>query len=80
MWELVPRPGIEPGPRALGVQSFSHWTTREVPSVWALNSLVMAPSLDVILTTGCWGSPSSCRLDTADIFCQLPPHLLALWC
>ena len=29
MWDLVPRPGIEPGLLALGVQSLSHWTTRE---------------------------------------------------
>ena len=32
-WDLVPWPGIEPRPPALGVWSFSHWTTREVPSV-----------------------------------------------
>ena len=31
MQDLVPRPGIEPGPPALGVQSLTHWTTREVP-------------------------------------------------
>ena len=31
MQELVPRPGIEPGLPALGVQSLTHWTTREVP-------------------------------------------------
>ena len=30
MWYLVPWPGIESGPPALGAQSFSHWTTREV--------------------------------------------------
>ena len=29
--DLVPGPGIEPGPPALGRQSLSHWTTREVP-------------------------------------------------
>ena len=28
---LVPRPGIEPLPPALGVQSLNYWTTREVP-------------------------------------------------
>ena len=27
---LVPQPGIKPGPSALGAQSLSHWTTREV--------------------------------------------------
>ena len=31
MWDLVPQPGIEPRPPALGVQSLTHWTTREVP-------------------------------------------------
>ena len=30
MCNLVPPPGIEPGFPALGVQSLSHWTTREV--------------------------------------------------
>ena len=28
---LVPRPGTEPMPPALGVWSLNHWTTREVP-------------------------------------------------
>ena len=31
MWDLVPQPGMEPGPPALGAQSLSLWTTREVP-------------------------------------------------
>ena len=31
MLDLVPWPGIEPQPPALGVRSLSHWTTREVP-------------------------------------------------
>ena len=26
----MPRPGIEPGPLTLGVQSLSHWNSREV--------------------------------------------------
>ena len=30
MWNLVPWPGIEPWPPALGVQRLSHWTTMEV--------------------------------------------------
>ena len=33
MWDLVPWPGIEPGPPALGAQSLSHWTARETPVV-----------------------------------------------
>ena len=32
MWDLVPWPGIEPRPPALGVQTLSHWTTREAPN------------------------------------------------
>ena len=31
MWDLVPWPGIEPGPPALGGQSLSHWTNQKVP-------------------------------------------------
>ena len=29
MWDLVPLPGLEPGPPALGVRSLNHWTTRK---------------------------------------------------
>ena len=31
LWHLVSQPGIEPGYPALGAQSLSPWTTREVP-------------------------------------------------
>ena len=31
MWDLVPQPGIEPGPPALGAWSRNHWATRKVP-------------------------------------------------
>ena len=31
MWNLVPRPGNEPGPPVSGAWSFSYWITREVP-------------------------------------------------
>lgn len=30
IWNLLPQPGTKPGSPALGAQSFSHWTTREV--------------------------------------------------
>ena len=33
MWDLVPWPGIEPRPLAVGVRSLSHWTTREDPII-----------------------------------------------
>lgn len=32
---LIPRPGMEPRPTALGTQSLSHWTTLESPKVAA---------------------------------------------
>ena len=32
MWDLVPGPGIEPGPPAVGARSLTRWTTREVPA------------------------------------------------
>ena len=38
MWDLVPRPGIELRPPALGVWSLSHRTTREVPSKYLFAS------------------------------------------
>ena len=32
MWEPIPCPGIEPRSTAMGAQSLSHWTPREVPA------------------------------------------------
>ena len=37
MWDLVPWPGIEPRPPALGAWSLSHWTTMEAPELVPLN-------------------------------------------
>ena len=31
LWDPIPRPGTESRPPALGAQSLSHWTTRQVP-------------------------------------------------
>ena len=42
MWDLVPWPGIEPGPPALGGQSLNHWTTREVPDLFHLNHIELS--------------------------------------
>ena len=33
MWDLVPWPGMEPGPPALGVWSPSHWTSGQSPDI-----------------------------------------------
>ena len=40
MWDLVPRPGIEPRPPALGVWSLTHWTTREVPLIDIIDTVI----------------------------------------
>ena len=45
MWDLVPRPGIEPGTPALGVWSLSHWTTREVPAQALLKQETMVENV-----------------------------------
>ena len=42
IWDLVPWPGIEPGPPALRMKNLSHWTTREVPDEWQSHSVVSA--------------------------------------
>ena len=36
MWYLIPWPGMEPKPPALGAQSLSYWTTRKVPDFQCL--------------------------------------------
>ena len=38
---LVPRPGIEAVPPALGAQSLNHWTPREVLSCFILKFLIV---------------------------------------
>ena len=43
MWDLVPWPGMEPGPPALGTPNFSHCTTREVPTAEDFNSSASFP-------------------------------------
>ena len=50
-WDLVPWPGIKIEPPAEGVQSLSHWTTREVPRV----------DLHVCYLT--WPSQAFCSVD-----------------
>ena len=43
MRDLVPWPGIEFGPLALGVQSLSYWPVREVPVFYYLKKWVELP-------------------------------------
>ena len=48
---VVPRPGIEPGPSALKVQSLNLWTTREVPRCFPFILSSLAPALLIPLQT-----------------------------
>ena len=42
-WDLVPQPGIKPGPPAWGEWSPNHWTTRGVPQFHAFNFSKLPP-------------------------------------
>ena len=46
MQDLVPCPGIEPRPSALGAQSFNHWTTKD--HHWSLYSSPLSASFLLI--------------------------------
>ena len=55
LWDLVSQAGIELGPPELGARSLSHWTCREIPTVYFI---VRCTSFLIILTyTNC--SPNS---------------------
>ena len=40
MWDLSPRPGIEPAPPAFEAQNLKHWVTREVPGLPLLRQVI----------------------------------------
>ena len=61
MWDLVPWQGIQPRPPALGAQSFSHWTTREVPSAFSFSSQNLAVCYFVVT----YGPPLPCPYQCA---------------
>ena len=55
MQDLVPWPGIEPGPPALGIWTLSHWATRKsLPEVifqpWAFLTKIKVASLHICTT------------------------------
>ena len=58
IWDLVPWPGIEPGSPALGVQSLSHWSTREVPLMAPFNLITSLKALSSNTVTY-WGTRGS---------------------
>ena len=55
IWDLVPRPGIKPGPPAMGAPSLSHWTTGEVPDLY-INEIILCISSFVT----CFFDPTLC--------------------
>ena len=52
MWDLVPWPGIEPRPPALGAWSLSHCTAREVPGPCIYLFLLLYLAQFVLLRSG----------------------------
>ena len=67
---LVPRPGIQPRPSALGAQSLNRWTTREVPSPVLLTQFV---------SDGQWfGPPESLQVPTHHAHSSVNIRLQAL--
>ena len=70
MWDLVPQPGIKPGPPALGARSLTHWTTRKVPTflfyfifkmyvcmyVWLRWVFIAACGLSLVVVSGGYSS------------------------
>ena len=49
MWDLVPWPGIKPGPSALRARSLSHRTTRDVPTSLSWNLVTLFGLTDALL-------------------------------
>ena len=90
MQDLLPWPGMEPGPRALGAWSLSHWTTRKVPRV-----ILLIIIIDIQLGIGfiegifLWPFPyclTLISLPSLSFHCPIKkiwniviPHFIALW-
>ena len=56
MWDLIPWPGIKPGPPALGVWCLSHCTTGEVPSATSLTWCAISTQIRIWISQG-WKEP-----------------------
>ena len=69
MWDLGPWPRIEPGPPALGAQSPSHWTTREVLRINIFN-LSFSSKLQMDI--------SNCLTDTSTWMSNKHPYLTVI--
>ena len=58
--DLVPQPGIEPGPPALGIWSLSHRTIRRAPVDVLSNLRKLVPYLSFVLPTEVFPSVFVC--------------------
>ena len=47
LWDLLPQRRIEPRPPALGAQSLSHWTTRDVPKHTIFKAAFQVPHNEI---------------------------------
>ena len=62
MWNLVPLPGIKPGPPALGAQSLNHWTPRKVLGHLPLSQNFLSSNLGMVHPEVFSISPSACPI------------------
>ena len=62
MWNLVPLPGVKPGPPALGAQSLSHWTSRKVLGHLPLSQSFLSSNLGMVHPEVFSISPSACPI------------------
>ena len=79
MWDLVPRPGIEPRAPALGVRRFSHWITREVPRTQTLKPYVMLSISRLIVNAPTRSFSSTSYISYSSSELQLTLYFLLLF-
>ena len=75
MWNLVPRPEMDPGSPALGARSLCHWTTREVPHIvsrWC-GLRKERPLLEHKAHAACHDVSSLSLTQESDVFCRHVP-------
>ena len=75
MWNLVPRPEMDPGSPALGARSLCPWTTREVPHIvsrWC-GLRKERPLLEHKAHAACHDVSSLSLTQESDVFCRHVP-------
>ena len=67
LWAPVPQPGMEPGPTAVKVLSFSHWTIRKV-LLFILVSFILHSKFMICLQK-IMSSYLLCTVDGLEVYC-----------